>query len=164
MNNEMHSQRGASLMEALIAVVLMSMCALGYAALQARGLSSNSSSMWRSKATLLAYEMSDRMRGNKPGTDAGSYNDLSGVAAAITDCGTTSACAPARMALYDHYVWNQAIGRELPSARGVVCLDSTPDDGNSAAAACDGVGSTYAVKIFWQERGVDSRLAVAVRP
>jgi hypothetical protein len=33
-----------------------------------------------------------------------------------------------------------------------------------AAAACDGVGSTFAVKIFWQERGVDSRLAVAVRP
>lgn len=156
--------RGATLMEALIAVVLLSMCALAYAALQARGMSANASSLWRSKATLMAYEMADRMRANKAGTDAGNYNALTGVAAAITSCGATSACTPANMALYDHYQWNQAIGNGLPGGVGVVCIDSTPDDGDATDAACDATGTTFAVKIFWLERGTPSRLAVAVRP
>ncbi len=157
-------RRGASLMEALIAVLLLSMCALAYAALQMRGLGANASSMWRSKAALLAYEMSDRMRANLVGTTAGSYNNLTATAAAVTDCGAISSCTTARMAELDYYLWNTAIGHVLPSATGVVCLDSTPDDGSTAAPACDAAGSTFAVKIFWQERGQDSRLAVAVRP
>ncbi len=90
-------------MEALIAVLLLSMCALAYAALQLRGMSANNSSLWRSKATLLAYEMSDRMRANFVGMSAGSYNNLTATAAAITDCGATSSCTTARMALLDHY-------------------------------------------------------------
>ncbi len=151
-------------MEALIAVLLLSMCALAYAALQLRGMSANNSSLWRSKATLLAYEMSDRMRANFVGMSAGSYNNLTATAAAITDCGATSSCTTARMALLDHYQWNQAIALELPNAVGVVCLDSTPDDGVVGAPACDGTGTNLVVKILWQERGVDSRLSVAVRP
>ena len=151
-------------MEALVAVVLLSMCALAYAAMQMRGMSNNASSMWRSKAALLAYEMADRMRANQLGVIAGSYNDLTAVATAVTDCGTATACTPTRMALYDYFAWNSAIALEIPSAIGVVCLDSTPDDGDKASPACDGVGSVYAVKLLWQERGVDSRLSVAVRP
>ena len=54
-----------ALMEALVAILLLSICALAYAGLQLRGLSANSSSMWRSKATMLAYEMADRMRANR---------------------------------------------------------------------------------------------------
>ena len=48
------SNRGATLMEAMIAVLLLSRCMLAYAALQMRGLAANTSSMWRSKAALLA--------------------------------------------------------------------------------------------------------------
>ena len=150
-------------MEALVAVLLLSMTALGYAALQLRGLSGNSSSMWRSKATLLAYEMADRMRANRAGVTAGSYNSLTTVTV-VTDCGASSSCSTSRMALLDFYLWNTAVAQELPGATGVVCIDSTPDDGTTAAPACDGAGTTFAVKVFWQERGVDSRLAVAVRP
>ena len=146
-----------------MAVLLLSMTALGYAALQLRGLSANSSSMWRSKATLLAYEMADRMRANRAGVIAGSYNNLTAVTV-VNDCGAASSCTTARMAQLDHYLWNTAVAQELPVASGVVCVDATPDDGTTAAPACDGAGSTFAVKVFWQERGADSRLAVAVRP
>ncbi|MBL0148694.1 MAG: type IV pilus modification protein PilV [Ideonella sp.] len=157
-------QTGVTLMEALIAVVLLSMCALAYASLQLRGLSSNASAMWRSKAVMLAYEMSDRLRTNAAGLALGSYNNLVGTPAAVNDCGSASACAPARMAQFDHFQWNVAVGRDLPSGLGSVCLDSTPDDGTLADAACDGLGTTFAVKVFWQERDVESRLVVAVRP
>lgn len=146
-----------------MAVLLLSMTALGYAALQLRGLSANSSSMWRSKATLLTYEMADRMRANRVGVSAGSYNNLTAVTV-VNDCGATTSCTTARMAQLDHYLWNSAVAQELPGATGVVCIDSTPDDGTTAAPACDGVGTTFAVKVFWQERGENSRLAVAVRP
>ena len=157
------SNRGATLMEAMIAVLLLSMCMLAYAALQMRGLAANTSSMWRSKAALLAYEMADRMRANMAGVNAGNYNNLT-VASPMTACGTVAACTPAQMSQLDFWIWNTAVGRELPNAIGVVCLDSTPDDGTVAAPACDGAGTTFAVKLLWQERGEDSRLSVAVRP
>ena len=155
--------RGVALMEALVAVVLLSMGALAYAALQLRGLSSNTSSMWRSKAAMLAYEMSDRMRANRAGVTAGSYANLV-VAEVVNDCGGAQSCAPARMAALDFYLWSTTLAAELPGAKGVVCIDSTPDDGTTEAPACDGAGTTYAVKVLWKERGEESRLAVAVRP
>ena len=155
--------RGIALIEALIAILLLSMCALSYAALQLRGLSANSGALWRSKASLLATEMSDRLRANQAGVTAGAYDNLLS-ATNVTDCGATSACTPARMAMLDHSQWSTTLGRELPGGGGVVCLDSSPDDGDSAAPACDGSGRMFAVKVFWSERGQPMRLVVAVRP
>jgi type IV pilus assembly protein PilV len=155
---------GATLMEALIAIVLLSMCALAYASLQLRGLTSSNSALWRSKAVMLAYEMSDRLRTNTVGLTAGNYNNLTGTPAVVSDCGVAATCAPSRMAQFDHYTWNVAVARDLPAGVGAVCLDSTPDDGTLADAACDGAGTVYVVKLFWKERDVESRLSVSVRP
>ncbi|WP_088283475.1 type IV pilus modification protein PilV [Ideonella sp. A 288] len=163
MKTNRRPQRGVALMEALVAVLLLSVCALAYAALQLRGLSSNTSSMWRSKAALLAYEMSDRMRANRTGVTTGKYNNLI-AAEALAECGGAVACQPDEMAKLDYSLWNTAIANELPGANGAVCLDATPDDGTTAAPACDGAGTTFAVKVFWKERGEESRLSVAVRP
>jgi type IV pilus assembly protein PilV len=156
-------RRGIALMEALVAIALLSLCALAYAALQLRGLSANSSSMWRSKATLLAYEMADRMRSNRVAVTAGQYNSLT-VPQSITDCGSASSCSTTRMALLDYSLWSATLGRELPGGTGVVCLDDSPDDGSASAAACSGSGAMLADKVFWTERGQTARLAVAVRP
>lgn len=156
-------RRGIALMEALVAIVLLSVCALAYAALQMRSLSANNSSLWRSKATLLAYEMADRMRANRAGVAAGQYNNLM-APLVVNDCGSASSCTPARMAQLDYALWSATLGREVPGASGVVCIDGSPDDGTAEAPACDGGGSMLAVKIFWSERGKKSRLAVAVRP
>ena len=155
--------RGMALMEAMVAVLLLSACALAYAALQVRGLSAGHSAMWRSKATLLAYEMADRMRANRQAVASGQYNNLT-VPQAANDCGATTSCTPARMAQLDYAQWSATLGRELPGGSGVVCLDASPDDGASDGAACSGSGSMLAVKVFWSERGQPARLAVAVRP
>ena len=156
-------RRGIALMEAMIAILVLSMGALGYAALQIKGLSASSSSMWRSKAGSLAYEMADRMRANRAGAVAGAYNAL-GAPQTITDCGTAANCTPVRMALLDHGQWNATLANELPGGSGVVCLDATPDDGSTESSACDGAGTMLAVKVFWSERGVASRLVLGVRP
>ncbi len=150
-------------MEALIAILLLSVCALAYASLQLRSLSSNNSALWRSKATLLANEMADRMRANRVGTTAGNYSSLLSPLV-VADCGAVSSCAPARMAQLDYALWSATIGRELPGGSGVVCIDSSPDDGSAAAPACDTAGQMLAIKVFWSERGVKARMAMAVRP
>jgi type IV pilus assembly protein PilV len=150
-------------MEAMIAVLLLSMAALAYAALQVRGLSGNASAMWRSKATLMANEMADRMRANPVGVTDGKYNQLSG-AASDPGCGVKSVCKTADMALLDYYQWRTGLADGLPKGSGAVCLDSTPDDGDTDSAECDGKGAVFAIKVFWSERGKASRLTVAVRP
>lgn len=155
--------RGVGMIEALISVLLLSVCALSYAALQARGLSSNTSAMWRSKAALLSADMADRMRANQVGVTGGAYRSLSSVTA-VTDCGTTSSCTPARMALLDHYQWNNLLADALPGGSGVVCIDASPDDGTASAPNCDGGGAAYAIKVFWSERGTAMRLSIALRP
>lgn len=150
-------------MEALIALLVLSFAALGYAGLQVRGLGANSSAMWRSKASLLASDMADRMRANRAAVTDGRYDNLVGTPSA-PGCGTGSNCTPANMALLDHAQWADVLGDELPSGTGVVCRDSTPDDGTAAAPACDGAGAMHAVKVFWREKGEPSRLVIAVRP
>jgi type IV pilus assembly protein PilV len=156
-------RRGIALMEAMIAILLLSIGALGYAGLQIKGLSASSSSMWRSKASNLAYEMSDRMRANRAGVVAGAYNAL-GAPQAVTDCGTAADCSPVRMAQLDHAQWNASLANELPGGKGVVCVDATPDDGTAESTACDGAGEMLAVKVFWSERGTASRQVLGVRP
>lgn len=156
-------QRGIALMEALIGVLLLSMAALAYAALQARGLGASAGALWRSQATLLAYEMADRMRANPTGVSDGRYGNLTAAEAAPA-CGSAAACSTANMAKLDFAQWTTRLADGLPSGTGVVCLDSTPDDGDAGSPACDGVGTVFAIKVFWKERGKASRQAVAVRP
>ena len=155
--------QGLALMEALVAVLLLSACALAYAALQMRGLAAGHSAMWRSKATLLAYEMADRMRANRAAVASGQYNSLTAPQGPGA-CGSDSACTPAGMARLDYAQWSATLGRELPGGSGVVCLDASPDDGSAASPGCSGSGSMLAVKVFWSERGQVARLALAVRP
>ena len=46
--------------------------------------------------------------------------------------------------------WQQQIRSSLPGGHGVVCRDSTPDDGAADEPGCDGTGLPV-VKIFWSE-------------
>lgn len=70
----MSRQAGFTLLEILVALVILSIGLLGLAGLQATGLRSNHSGYLRSQATILAYEMADRMRANRAVAIAGSYN------------------------------------------------------------------------------------------
>ncbi len=62
--NRRSRQSGFSLLEVLIAIVITSIGLLGLAAMQATGLRNNHSAYHRSQATVLAYDIADRMRSN----------------------------------------------------------------------------------------------------
>ncbi|HED34907.1 MAG TPA: type IV pilus modification protein PilV [Gammaproteobacteria bacterium] len=146
------ANQGFTLIEVLVATIILAVGLLGISGMQVTGLRSNHSALMRSQATMFAYDLSDRMRANgeafKPA--AGYYNNP--VAAVDNNCSTTAGCDSQAMAENDMYLWNVNIADALPAGAGIVCIDSTPDDGTSkTAAACDGIGSSYAIKIWWQD-------------
>jgi type IV pilus assembly protein PilV len=90
-------QRGVTLLEVLISIVVLSVGLLGYAGLQTLSLKNNNSAYQRSQATMLTYDIVDRMRANRPNLasypvamgSAGTYQDViswkNNVSAALPD-------------------------------------------------------------------------------
>ncbi len=153
---------GYVLLEALVAVVIASVGFIGAARMQTLGLAMNNSTQVRQKATLLGYQMADRIRANQAGFSAHAYDAPS---AGSTDClSAASGCTPALLAAADVGQWQGEIASQLPSGTGVVCLDSTPDDGDPAAPQCDGLGNVIAVKLWWVDKVGTPRFVVSVRP
>ncbi|WP_407354407.1 type IV pilus modification protein PilV [Luteimonas sp. R10] len=67
-------QRGASLIEVLIAVLIMAVGMLGIAAMQTTALRNSQSSLERSQAVIQTYAIFDAMRANREQALAGAYN------------------------------------------------------------------------------------------
>jgi type IV pilus assembly protein PilV len=70
----MKRQSGSTLLEVLVAVVILAFGLLGLAGLQATSVKSNHSAYLRSQASLLAYDMADRMRATRSAAEAGRYD------------------------------------------------------------------------------------------
>ncbi len=160
--SKQRAQGGYVLLEALIAVVIAAVGFVGAARMQTLGLAMNNSAQVRQKATLLGYQMADRIRANQAGVTAHAYDRPT---AGATGClVATSGCTPAQLAGADVGEWQAEIANQLPGGAGVVCLDSTPDDGTSAAPQCDGAGNVIAVKLWWVDKIGTPRFVVSVRP
>jgi len=156
------SAGGYVLFEALIAVAIAAVGFIGAARMQTLGLAMNNSTQARQKATLLGYQMADRIRANQAGVTAHAYDLPSAGATACLVAAT--GCTPAQLASADVGEWQAEIASQLPGATGVVCLDSTPDDGDAAAPLCDGAGNIIAVKVWWVDKIGTPRFVVSVRP
>ena len=57
-------QQGVSLVEVLVAMVLLGVAVIGFVALQVRAVTATSESFNRSQAVSIAQDMSERMRAN----------------------------------------------------------------------------------------------------
>jgi len=111
---------GFTLIEVLITIIVLAIGLLGMAALQSTGLKNNNSAYMRSQATVLAYDMADRMRANSKGT----YAAVAVPSAAIANCKTTVGCTVNDMAKNDIYEWDQLMQSILPSSSGVITVSA----------------------------------------
>lgn len=159
------TSRGYALLEALIALLVISVGLIGFSRLQLVGMSSSNISTQRSKAVYLAYEISDRIRANLSGYSAGAYSNLSGTASNPGCVSASTGCSAAQIAQNDYYEWSNELATQLPQGVGVVCLTSTISlTATPAAPGCDGGGSVYAVMVWWTENGQQQMLSQSFKP
>lgn len=101
------TQRGFSLVEALLALLVLTFGLLGIATLQLSGVSKNRLTFERSQAALLANEIVERIRANPTGAANGDYDlDVGGKAQTSLTCvGVSADCSPAELATADLAYW-----------------------------------------------------------
>jgi type IV pilus assembly protein PilV len=129
-------QSGFTMLEVLVAIVVLAFGLLGLAGLQADGLRNNTSAYMRSQATLMAYDMLDRMRANPQGVISGDYDALLEITPTDPSC-ITSGCSIAQMSQHDAFEWSQTLARELPSGQGRV--------------VGSGAGSVFTITVMWDD-------------
>jgi len=117
------TQKGFTLLEVMIALVISAVSLLGLASLQAQSLSFNNTAYARSQATYFAYNILEKMRINKTEATAGSY-DLALTdtpnSASCTGTIATVNCSPASFAAADKYEWYTLLTSTLPGGSGSV--------------------------------------------
>jgi type IV pilus assembly protein PilV len=152
---------GYALLEALVAVVVAAVGFIGAARMQTFGLTLNNSALSRQKATLLGYQMADRMRGNAAAGMAAYNNPARG----DTTC-LDSGCTPAQLAVADVTQWQDDVAAQLPGGKGVVCIDNTPNDMDATPLdpKCDGAGQVLAIKVWWTDNVNTTQFVTVVRP
>ncbi len=143
---------GFTLIEIMVTIVILSVSLLGLSKMQLTSLRYNQDAYQRSLATQLAYDMTNRMRANVSAAKLGAYDLPSGIQNLA--CLSVTGCLSPQMAAHDVYEWLSPLSptsvvNQLPNASAITCLDSSPEDGVSSSPACDGVGSQYAIKIWW---------------
>ena len=104
-------QRGVSLVEVLVSVVIMSVGILGIAGIQVVSLQQNRSAIFRAEALQLANDILDRMRANPAQNYAPvNFNDPP---PGIVGC-TAATCTPLQMRSYDIAQWKCSINSADP--------------------------------------------------
>lgn len=99
--------RGASLIEVLVAVLVVAIGALGVARLQLESARSNRAAMERTLATVLATDLAERWRANPQG---GYATALGRAPPPFVDCLARS-CTAGELATFDLAAWKCALGR-----------------------------------------------------
>lgn len=152
-------QRGATLIEVLVAVLLLSFGIVGLAGLQMSGAKFNHSAYLRSQGTALAYDMADRIRANLDActgaacaysTDRATVFD--GTAAQRCGLSMGAQATPAAMAAVEVNQWKHCLQDTLPDAQGAVQM---PAAGTTYTDRCNvahnGGAGVLIVEVAWTE-------------
>jgi len=126
--NHIHKDSGFTLLEVLIALLVLAIGLLGLAALQTTGLRANQMASMRTLATQLAYDMTDRMRANEVGIAANQY---------VIATGETPTDPPVTRADIDLTEWRAQVAR-LPG-------------GLSSITQLAGPPITHEITVYWDE-------------
>lgn len=125
------SQRGFTLIEILVTVFILAIGLLGLAGLTLEGMRNNQGAYLRTQASILAYDMADRMRANKERASDYAGFSTDGASTTLPACATDAAgCTPADQATVDKVEWTrqiQGVGSDmvlLPGGVGTIQFDA----------------------------------------
>ena len=173
--NQSGRQTGFSLLEVLIAFIILSLGLLGAVGMQAAAMQSNKETRNQTVAASLARELADKMRGNhaiaiKTTTAANPYllsatldNPSNAAFTAPTENCFTSACTtPLAVATWDMADWQNRLQNALPDPRFVVCFDKTPFNSAGVAQwACSNDGDISVLKLAWTNKDTQGNLQLS---
>jgi type IV pilus assembly protein PilV len=136
---------GFTLLEVLVAMVVLSIGLLGLSGLQTTSLRNNQSALQRSQATLVGNDIIDRMRANRASAVNGDYNINYGAPAPTVSCAAGSGCLVAQL---DVTEWLTHVAR-LPGGQ------------SELAVTTEGVAT---VKVRWSDaRDSTNKLEIVTR-
>jgi type IV pilus assembly protein PilV len=156
-------QRGVSLIEVLMAVLIFSIGLIGLAGLMVMATRSNHTAYLRTQATFLATNMADRMRSNPVAVWNNAYNKTLPTTATQT-CDQGTPCNPAQLATHDLQMWNDQLQTFLPNPSATITCTSA-QTGYTPVGTQVGMrppyGGTCAMSITWDERGIAGDVATS---
>jgi type IV pilus assembly protein PilV len=152
----MNKNQGFSLLEVLVALVILSIGLIGVAAVQVNTMKFGQVSQQRSNASQQLMAITERMRSNIPGVLLGSYNLVgtysalpTQVPAADPACKSpTGGCGPQQLARTDLNEWMAGLALVLPGGRAII---------NPPAAA-----RPWQIVVMWEEKDLATSAGMRV--
>jgi len=130
----LNNQQGVSLIESMIALLVISIGLLGIAALQITAMKQNNSALHHSQSVWISYDMADRIRAN-----FAEFVNYAGIDTSNTyaqDC-VASACTSTQLITSDAQNWATLI-QNLPAGRGTI---TSP------------VANELLIQVMWDDEG-----------
>ncbi|WP_243049698.1 type IV pilus modification protein PilV [Dyella sp. RRB7] len=143
------TNRGFTLLEVLVALVVISVGLLGIAAMQASAITNTHASQMESLVAIEARSMADAMQANQAYWNTNAVANVAVSSSVISDstlagyastynCGAV-ACSPAQLAAYDLKAWGSQLSAQVPGATAnIACAIASP--------------SECTIKITWQPK------------
>lgn len=160
-------QSGFSLIEVMVAALILSTAILGVAGLQMIGMKGTQQSFMKSQAMDIVHNMIERMRANQTGVVARNYvlnSDTFNCATALPNCSTAD-CTPAQIALSDQINLVCGYKTALGPRTGGVKLVSANDNvalvkGTLNVACVNCAVGDVSITVGWNERAFDEEATV----
>lgn len=138
---------GFSLVEVLVALVVVSVGMLGVAGLYVNGLKAGRTAMFSHQAVTLAGDVADRIRAN-PRAGAAYHGSGNGVNHNCIASGAN--CDAAQMAATDTFFWQQQADAVLPEGEVDVQFDGGANP------------PEYTIKVSWNEPGEHRNFEITI--
>jgi type IV pilus assembly protein PilV len=152
-------QHGFSLLEVMIALLVLSVGLLGIAGLQTFSLQFNHQSYERTQATALISEIFDRIMANPTAARAGDYNSVAANTTsadylAYGSCPTTGCATTSQLATYDKFIWKLAIeNSKMAQGQGSITRVNPTDPASLV----------YDITVTWVENNIPATQTMRVR-
>ena len=149
-------QKGATLIEVLVAIFLLTVGLLAMAALTVSATNYNKMAQIRGTGTMLVNDYAERARANLLGFDRGGYAkdakfNSTLTAASACNVNNTGSVAADCVALYDQREWLQEVANRLPQGSAYVTVEAPAAAGDRGLRAMN-------VWISWREQDSSAAL------
>ena len=151
MTNTIHNavtklERGFTLIEVAVALLVLAVGLLGIAGMQSSGMQATMKSHQRATAMTQAQDIADRIRTNLSALRSMDYVGTIATVAPSPNCQTVSnICTSPQLAATDLFNWQTENAASLPSGQGrITCTDI-----NVATATILEAGTTCLITVMW---------------